>query len=59
MTFNFKNVYLDETATITGPYEAKGPLANFFDKTVNNLYFETPTFEQAEIKMQKEVLDNL
>ena len=31
MTFKFKNVYLENTATIAGPYEAKGPLKKYFD----------------------------
>ena len=40
MTFNYKNVYINNTATITGPYEAKGPLSKYFDKSYNDLYFD-------------------
>ena len=31
MTFKYKNVYINDTSTISGPYEKKGPLNNFFD----------------------------
>ena len=27
----YKNVYLNETSTICGPYEKKGPLRKYFD----------------------------
>ena len=33
MTFHYKNVYINDTGTITGPYEKKGPLATYYDKT--------------------------
>ena len=26
MTFKYKNVYINETATISGPYEKEGPM---------------------------------
>lgn len=51
MTFKFKNVYLNNTATVVGPYEAKGPLSKYFDKTYENLYANEKTFELAEAKM--------
>ena len=59
MTFEFDNVYVNETATITGPYEKKGPLGNYFDKSYQDLYFKEKTFELAEIKMHKECVDVL
>ena len=48
MTFKYKNVYINDTATITGPYEQNGPLGNYFDKSYHDLYFGKKTWEQAE-----------
>ena len=59
MTLNFENVYINETATITGPYEAKGPLKNYFDYSYNDLYFNQKTWELAEIKSQKDAIEML
>ena len=39
MTFFYNNVYLDETATVCGPYEKQGPLRRYFDKTYDDFYF--------------------
>ena len=46
MTFYYKNVYLEDTATVCGPYEKKGPLRKYFDKTYDDLYFGCKTFEK-------------
>ena len=43
MTFNYKNVYIKDTATIVGPYEKDGPLKKYFDKTYSDLYFGDPS----------------
>ena len=51
MTQEYENVYINDVATITGPYEAKGPLSNYFDKSYNDLYFGSKSWESAEIKM--------
>ncbi|MFV0249736.1 MAG: stage V sporulation protein AD [Bacilli bacterium] len=51
MTFKYKNVYINETATITGPYEKLGPLGNLFDKSYKELYFKEKNFEMAETKL--------
>ncbi len=59
MTFNFNNVFLNETSTITGPYEAKGPLSKYFDKSYHDLYFGEKTWELAEIKLMTESIDLL
>ena len=56
MTFKYDNVYLKETATIAGPYEKKGPLKKYFDKTYKDLYFGEASFELAEIKLVKDAL---
>lgn len=59
MTIKYNNVYINETATITGPYEEAGPLKNYFDKSYDDLYFKTKTWEQAEIKLINESIDIL
>lgn len=51
MTNTYNNVYINDTCTITGPYEAKGPLGNYFDKSYKDLYFGKKAWELAEIKM--------
>lgn len=56
MTFYYKNVYLGDTATITGPYEKKGPLRDYFDKTYDDLYFGEKSFEKGEIKLVRDAL---
>ena len=35
MTQEYENVYINDTAIISGPYEAKGPLSSYFDKSYN------------------------
>lgn len=59
MTFKYNNVYINETSTITGPYENKGPLSKYFDKSYDDFYFGMKTWEQAESKMLEESVDML
>lgn len=59
MTFKYKNVYINETSTITGPYEKNGPLSTYFDKSFNGFYFGKKTWEQAESKLIEESVDML
>lgn len=59
MTLKYKNVYLNNTATVTGPYEAAGPLNKYFDKSYNDLYFGTNTWEDAESKLINEAVNLL
>ena len=59
MTQEYENVYINDTATISGPYEAKGSLSNFFDKSYKDLYFGSKSWEDAEIKMLGECIDIL
>lgn len=59
MTFYYHNVYLNDTSTIAGPYEKKGPLSKWYDRCYDNMYFDMPTFEQAESKIIVESVDIL
>ena len=57
MTFTYENVYLNYASTVAGPYEKKGPLTSYFDKTYDDLYFNTKSWEKAEVKLIKDSLD--
>ena len=59
MTFNYKNVYLLDTSTIAGVYEAEGPLKDYYDKCYKDFYFNEKTFELAEIKLMNESIEIL
>ncbi len=59
MTFNFNNVYLTESATVTGPYENMGPLGKLFDKSYDEFYFGCKTFEEAESKLISDAINIL
>jgi len=56
MTFNFDRVYIDETSTVCGPYEKRGPLRRYFDKTYSDLDIGEDSWELAEVKLVKEAL---
>ena len=57
MTFKYDNVYINETATVTGPYEQEGPLSKYFDKSYKDFYMGLPTWEQAESKLIIDAVD--
>lgn len=59
MTTKYNNVYINATGTVTGPYEANGPFSKFYDKSYNDFYFGTPTWEQAESKLIMDSIDIL
>lgn len=50
MTYKYDNVYVENTSTVAGPYEAKGPLKKYFDKTFDELYNDEKSWELAEAK---------
>ena len=51
MNFKYDNVYINETSTVVGPYEANGPLGKYFDSSYDDLYFGTDSWENAESKL--------
>ena len=57
-SFKFNNVYLKDTYTLATNKECLGHVSNY-DKIINDYYFGEKTFEQAEVKMQRYVIDNL
>ena len=54
MTFYYKNVYINNTSTVVGPYEKNGPLSDYFDKFYNDLYIGEKSFEKGEIKLVRD-----
>ena len=48
MTINFKNVYINNTSTVAGPYVIDGPFN--YDLKFNDFYDGEDTFEKCEIK---------
>lgn len=54
----YKNVYLDDYFTIVGPLEKESHLKKY-NLSMDDYYYEEKTFEQAEVKMQSDVVNNL
>ena len=54
MTFNYSNVYLNETSTISGHLEKDGNYGNYFDKSYKDYYMNEKSFEKAEVKLFSE-----
>ena len=58
-SFVFSNVYLANSAVVTGPKEALGPLKNDFDYSFDDLHCGEKTWEKAEEKLMKEAISIL
>ena len=54
----YKNVYLNDYYTVVGPLEKNSRLKSY-DISLDDYYYKENTFELAEIKMQKVVIDNI
>ena len=54
----YKNIYLTDYVTLGGPLERESHLKNF-DFVMDDYYYGEKTFEQAEIKMQGDVIDKI
>lgn len=59
MTFKYNNVYVNNVATVVGPYENKGPLKDKFDKSYDDLYCNEKTWEKAEVKLMRDSIEIL
>ena len=46
-----------ECASIVGPKEAEGPLAKYFDQTLEDEFWGEKTWEKAESKIIKETVN--
>lgn len=54
----YKNVYLNDYFTIVGPLEKESHLKKY-NLFMDDYYYKEKTFEQAEVKMQEDVVNNL
>lgn len=57
-SFKYKNVYINRFYSIAGKYENNGILKSV-DRYIDDFYDGEKTIEDCEIKMQRDVLDNL
>lgn len=57
-SIKFDNVYLSDYYTLVGPLEVMSKLKKY-DSKMNDYYYGESTFEQAEIKMQKKVIEGI
>ena len=48
-----------ECASIVGPKEAQGPLAKYFDQTLDDEFWGEKTWEKAESKIIKETVNTV
>ena len=52
------SVYIKDAFSIAGPVEKEGSIKDY-DLVMDDYYYRAKTFEQAEIRMQRVVIDNL
>lgn len=57
-SLKFNNIYLKDWLSVAGPLESDSKLKKL-DYKMTDYYFGEKTFEQAEAKMQKVVIDNI
>lgn len=57
-SIKYNNVYINDYVTLIGPLEYNGKLKKF-DIKMDDYYYGEKTFELAEIKMQRVVIDSL
>lgn len=55
-TINLYNTYVNIAYTVGGLMEKEGPLGQYFDAIVSDIYAGEKTFEQAEISLLKQTL---
>lgn len=58
VSLKFNNVYIKDWFTIAGPDEAEGNIKNF-NYYLKDGYYGEKTYEKAEIKIQKTIVNNL
>ncbi len=57
-SMKFNNVYLKDAFSIAGPLESEGQIRKF-DLNMDDYYYNEKSFMDAEIKMQRVVIENL
>jgi stage V sporulation protein AD len=57
-SFKFNNVYIKDAVSIAGPKEVDGKIRKF-NLTMDDYYYKEKTLLSSEVKMQKDVIDNL
>ena len=57
-SIKFNSCYINDFCTIAGPTEKMGQIKNY-DYVMDDLYYGQKTFENAEIKMQRKVINSL
>lgn len=57
-SLEFNNVYIKDYFSVAGPMEKNGQIRKF-DMVADDYYFGESTFEKAEVKMQRIVVDNI
>lgn len=57
-SLRFNNAYIKDYFTLVGPKEKESKINNY-DLAIDDYYYKTKTFEMAEIKMQRVVVENL
>lgn len=57
-SIKFNNVYIKDFFSIAGPLESEGQI-HTYNLTMDDYYYKEKTFIDAEIKMQKVVIENL
>ena len=58
LSLKFNNVYINDYEAVVGPNEKKGNIKKV-GNVINDFYYNEKSFELAQIRMQREVLDNL
>ena len=58
LSLKFNNVYISDYDAIVGPNEKTGNIKKI-NNVINDFYYNEKSFELSQIKMQREVLDNL
>ena len=58
-SYQFNNVFIEETAVAIGSLEAKGKMVSYADIIYKDQYFNEKSFEAAERKMQEDTIERL
>lgn len=57
-SIKYNNVYIKDAFSVAGPLESEGKIRKY-DLTIDDYYYKEKSFIDAEIKMQRVVIDNL